>query len=114
MVKTVISLVYTQDLHSMEQFTVDGNPVMFETFIKTPSNMINNLVYDSILETRNKLNLPYNVVDMGEISEYNLGVLLNFFMTACVISAILNNVNPFDQPGVEEYKSVINNKLKKD
>ncbi|MCK9499621.1 MAG: glucose-6-phosphate isomerase, partial [Bacteroidales bacterium] len=36
--------------------------------------------------------------------EYNLGFLIYFFEVACGISAYMLGVNPFDQPGVEDYK----------
>jgi len=38
------------------------------------------------------------------ISAKTVGGLIAFFETACAISALLLNVNPFDQPGVESYK----------
>ena len=34
----------------------------------------------------------------------NLGYFFYFFMKACAMSAYLNKVNPFNQPGVEVYK----------
>lgn len=39
------------------------------------------------------------------ITERSLGFLIYFFEVACAISAKLNGVNPFDQPGVEAYKN---------
>ena len=38
------------------------------------------------------------------ISELSLGFLIFFFETACAISAMLHRVDPFSQPGVENYK----------
>ena len=38
------------------------------------------------------------------ISELSLGFLIFFFETACAISAMLHGVDPFNQPGVENYK----------
>jgi len=39
------------------------------------------------------------------INELSLGYLIFFFETACAMSAQLLGVNPFDQPGVEKYKT---------
>ncbi|MBQ6396502.1 glucose-6-phosphate isomerase, partial [Candidatus Saccharibacteria bacterium] len=39
------------------------------------------------------------------ISERSLGFLIFFFEVACAISATLLGVDPFNQPGVEAYKS---------
>lgn len=38
------------------------------------------------------------------ISELSLGFLIFFFEAACAISAMLHGVDPFNQPGVENYK----------
>lgn len=39
------------------------------------------------------------------VSEYSLGFLIFFFEVACAISAMLFGVDPFNQPGVEKYKT---------
>lgn len=36
--------------------------------------------------------------------EETFGALVYFFEAACGISGYMQGVNPFDQPGVEEYK----------
>ena len=41
------------------------------------------------------------------ITERSLGFLIYFFEVACAVSAKLNGINPFDQPGVEAYKNEI-------
>ncbi|HQH63302.1 MAG TPA: glucose-6-phosphate isomerase, partial [Clostridiales bacterium] len=38
------------------------------------------------------------------MDEYNLGWLIYFFEKACAVSGYILGVNPFDQPGVEQYK----------
>jgi len=49
--------------------------------------------------------VPNMRIEMERVDEYNLGQLLYFFEKACGISGYLLGVNPFDQPGVEDYKS---------
>jgi len=49
--------------------------------------------------------VPNIRISIEKISEYNLGQLVYFFEIACGISGYLLNVNPFNQPGVEAYKS---------
>ena len=48
--------------------------------------------------------VPNLVIHMPEMNEYYLGKLIYFFQKACAISGYILGVNPFDQPGVEEYK----------
>ena len=43
-------------------------------------------------------------MNMPELTEYYLGQLIYFFEKACGISGLLQEVNPFNQPGVEAYK----------
>jgi glucose-6-phosphate isomerase len=44
-------------------------------------------------------------IAIPEISEETLGELIYFFEFSCALSGYLLNINPFDQPGVEAYKS---------
>ena len=45
------------------------------------------------------------VIQIAEVSEYVLGQLFFFFELAVGVSGYINGVNPFDQPGVEDYKN---------
>jgi glucose-6-phosphate isomerase len=45
------------------------------------------------------------LLSVSEITPWTLGHLFYFFERACAMSAYLLGVNPFDQPGVEIYKS---------
>jgi len=49
--------------------------------------------------------IPVLEVEMPDLSARSLGSLIYFFEFACAISALLEQVNPFDQPGVEAYKN---------
>jgi glucose-6-phosphate isomerase len=44
------------------------------------------------------------VLELERMDAYHLGYLFYFFERACAMSAYLNDVNPFNQPGVEIYK----------
>jgi glucose-6-phosphate isomerase len=48
--------------------------------------------------------VPNILIDIDELDEYNLGFMIYFFEIACGISGYMLEVNPFDQPGVEDYK----------
>ena len=49
-------------------------------------------------------NVPNIMVEIEKLDEENLGELIYFFEKACAISGTMLGVNPFNQPGVEEYK----------
>ena len=45
------------------------------------------------------------MVEVPSLDARGMGALLYFFEVACAVSAKLAGVNPFDQPGVEKYKT---------
>ena len=49
--------------------------------------------------------VPNLLVRIPDVSPYSLGQLFYFFEFACGISGYISGINPFDQPGVESYKS---------
>lgn len=123
------SMDFSTDLHSLGQFLQDGSRNMFETILnvekpKLEVEIINdeenldglNFVSGKTMDYVNKKafqgtmlahmdgGVPINVLNIPEINEYYFGKLVYFFEKACGISGYILGVNPFDQPGVEEYK----------
>lgn len=123
------SMDFSTDLHSLGQFLQDGTRNMFETILhvekpKMDVNIINdeenldglNFISGKTMDYVNKKafqgtmlahmdgGVPINVLNIPEINEYYFGQMVYFFEKACGISGYLLGVNPFDQPGVEEYK----------
>ncbi len=70
---------------------------------------INEKINESCKKAHNKKSIPCISLKLKQIDEFNLGYLLSFFMTSCSISAMLEDINPYDQPGVERYKEEIRN-----
>lgn len=132
-------VTFTADLHSMGQLIQDGKRNIFETvlnievdksFIKIPDieDSIDKLDYiaNKPLEEINKIaeratcmahmegGVPIIEINIKELTPYNVGQLIFFFEKACAISGYILGVNPFDQPGVEEYKKRMKQMLNKD
>lgn len=124
------SVNFTTDLHSMGQFIQDGARNLFETVIsieeskedvfikKTSDNLdglnfldgksldyINKKALEGTKEAHINGGVPNLLIDIPKLDEYYMGKLIYFFEKACAISGYLLGVNPFDQPGVEEYKN---------
>ena len=57
--------------------------------------------------------VPQILFSIPDRSEHSLGELFYFFEFACGVSAYLEGVNPFNQPGVESYKKNIKELLSK-
>ncbi len=124
------SVSLTTDLHSMGQLMQDGKRNFFETIINIKKDRslinlpfteinedgLNYLSNTSIADINNKAflgtlkahidgNVPCMVINIEELDAYNVGSLIYFFEKACAMSAYILGVNPFNQPGVEEYKN---------
>lgn len=124
------SVGFTTDLHSLGQLIQDGKRNIFETTIniekpkrdlelkKLPHHrdglgfiegktvdFINKKAFEGTVKAHAKGQVPNLIINLPELNEYYLGKLMYFFEKACAISGYLLGVNPFDQPGVEEYKN---------
>ena len=123
------SVSLTTDLHSMGQYIQDGERILFETVLSVDkpdykvtveadeANLdgLNFLAGKRIHEVNRMAELgtmlahvdggvPNLRIELEKIDEYRIGALLYFFEKACGISGYALGVNPFDQPGVEDYK----------
>ncbi len=119
-----ISCVNTRDLHSLGQFLQEGNDIIFETVIGIDKDKKVALEkYDMELNSLNKIALdkvglahfnghtPTNLITIDEKNEETIGELIHFFILTAIVGALLIDVNPFDQPGVQEYKKLISEEL---
>ena len=120
---------FSTDLHSIGQSIQEARRTMFETvlLIDKPEEdiLINkeevdldglNYISGKTLDYVNKQaakgvilahvtgNVPNLVISIPEASPFNLGYLFYFFEKAVAIGGYMLGINPFDQPGVEEYK----------
>lgn len=120
---------FTTDLHSMGQYIQDGNRNLMETVIcveEPKSNIvlsedkenldglnflagkdldyINKKAMEGTIEAHVTGNVPNMKITIDKLDEENMGHLIYFFEKACAMSGLILGVNPFNQPGVEEYK----------
>ena len=47
---------------------------------------------------------PNIKIEIDKLDEETIGHLIYFFEKACAMSGYILGINPFNQPGVEEYK----------
>ena len=119
---------FSTDLHSMGQWIQDGERIIFETVIsvdnpnhtlQVPSDEENldglNFLAGKRIDEVNKMaelgtriahvdgGVPNIHISIERLDEYNLGQLIYFFEKACGVSGLVLGVNPFNQPGVEDY-----------
>ena len=120
---------FSTDLHSMGQWIQDGERTVFETVISV-EEQCHKLLFPHDEENLDGLNflegkrvdevnkmaelgtllahvdggVPNIRISMSKLDAYNVGQLIYFFEIGCGISGLVLGVNPFDQPGVEDYK----------
>ena len=59
---------------------------------------------DSLLENLKKKDLPFREIHVNNFSEETIGELFSYFMLETAMIGKLINVNPFNQPSVENVK----------
>ena len=119
----------TTDLHSMGQYIQQGERDLLETVISIKKNSsevkiapddqdldglnylagktlgyVNSKAMEGTILAHVSGNVPNIKIEIDELKEETVGELIYFFEKACAMSGNLLGVNPFNQPGVEEYK----------
>ena len=124
------AILFSTDMHSMGQYIQDGERILFETGIvfnegrhnllmdakdddsdnlnylagRTLFN-INRVSVEAALQAHSRGGVPCMLIEGRYPNEYHLGELIYFFEHACAVSGLVLGVDPFDQPGVEVYKT---------
>jgi glucose-6-phosphate isomerase len=120
---------FTTDLHSMGQYIQQGRRNLFETVITIDESntdltikqdednldgmnfvagksldFVNKKAMEGTIEAHVTGNVPNIVIHLEKLDEETIGELIYFFELSCAMSGKLLGINPFNQPGVEEYK----------
>ena len=123
-------LEYSADLHSMGQYVQQGPRRLQETVVRfrqfknalsVPADAqnadglnylagrdfgeISALAARAVQAAHIQGGVPNLEISVSRRDEAGFAELVCFFETACALSAYMQGVNPFDQPGVEAYKS---------
>lgn len=122
------SVEYTADLHSMGQYVQQGERLMFETVVHfaprgnfvipddpedldglnflagKPLSFVSAQAMQGVILAHVAGGVPNILLKLPAVSPQTVGWLIYFFEYACGLSGYLLNVNPFNQPGVEDYK----------
>ena len=121
---------FTTDLHSLGQYIQEGRRNLFETVISIKHSehdlkinrdeddldglnylegksldYVNKKAMEGTIEAHVEGDVPNILITMDKLDAETLGHLIYFFELACAMSGKLLGINPFDQPGVEKYKT---------
>lgn len=125
-----VSVNNTTDLHSVGQMIQEGKRNLFETVLKVQNankdltimedeenldglnylsgkkmSFVNEKAMEGTIIAHVKGNVPNILLTIDDVSAESLGELFYFFEIVVGVSGYMLGVNPFNQPGVEEYKS---------
>jgi len=123
-----VTVEFTTDLHSIGQYIQDGERMLMETVInvkeprrevlvpigdsadgldyltgKTLGDVSRRAVDGAVLAHKDG-GVPVMRIELLTRNAYGLGSMFYFFEYACALSGYMLGVNPFNQPGVENYK----------
>lgn len=121
---------FTADLHSLGQLIQQGQRNLFETVVRFDPpekshtigsgwkdldglgylegktlDFVDQMAFEGTVMAHEAGGVPVLTMDCGPLTERTLGELIYFFQLSCALSAYTLGVNPFDQPGVENYKA---------
>ena len=121
---------FTTDLHSLGQYVQEGRRNLFETVINIKNSdsdlkinhdeddldclnylenksldYINKKAMEGTIQAHVDGDVPNIIVNMERLDAETLGQLIYFFELACAMSGKILGVDPFNQPGVEKYKT---------
>lgn len=124
-----VGMDFTTDLHSLGQYVQEGKRNLIETVIKVEEplsdiiikqdednvdglnflagktvNFVNEKAMEGTIKAHVSGGVPTTVVSLERLDAETIGHFIYFFEKACAMSGNLLGINPFDQPGVEEYK----------
>jgi glucose-6-phosphate isomerase len=127
---TPLVSIGSTDLHSMVQLYLGGPRDKLHSFVWAEENRnkielperpeyeelvediqgmdmkeIMRAIFKGVNTAFEKAERPYNIVKISDKSERSIGAFLQFKMIEMIYLGSLLNVNPFNQPNVEEYKN---------
>jgi glucose-6-phosphate isomerase len=75
-------------------------------------NQINRAATEGVIAAHRAADIPIIKIDIPDLSPFRFGQMIYFFELVCAFTGKLMGVDPFDQPGVEQYKREMKRLLK--
>ncbi len=124
------SALFSADLHSMGQYIQQGERHIFETVLFIDEqvedviipedefgldgldylagknmNYVNEKAFEGTVMAHEEGDVPNIIIRLSKQDAYHYGALLYFFEKSCAMGGYVAGIDPFNQPGVEAYKS---------
>lgn len=124
------SVIDTTDLHSMGQYIQEGRRNLIETVVKFTTlpndyevpalgedvdglgylegkelSYVNQKAIEATIMAHTSGGVPVLELEVSDVSARSLGAMIYFFEVVIAVSGYLLEIDPFNQPGVEAYKT---------
>ena len=100
-----IFYVFSSELKSNLKIKISKNIVVDNVLNKKKLSEVKNAQKKSLIRSFVKKNILFRDLKIKKVNEEALGNLFSFFIIETVIVGKLLNINPFDQPAVEQVKA---------
>jgi glucose-6-phosphate isomerase len=133
-----VNAAYSTDLHSIGQMIQQGKRNLIESILVVEENItrfevrespsgsdeldyltgrlfheINRKALDGTIEAHTAGGVPVIRIQIQKLNAHNLGELIYFYELFTAVYVYMLQVNPFNQPGVEDYKKAMYRNLGK-
>ncbi len=102
-------------ISSKGSYNIKSSKNSFEKSFKFLKNKkLNQIILskkDAFLTVLKRKKIPFREIQINNFSEETIGELFSYFMIETVMTGLLMNINPFNQPAVEEVKSLTKKNL---
>lgn len=116
----------TTNLHSIGQYFQEGPDILFESVLKIDNGgpdlrflgksefslqQLNKIALTQVAVAHIQGNTPSIIIGLEDMSPKSVGEFIYFNLIAAAVGGYLLGQNPFDQPGVESYKALVNHQI---
>ena len=102
--KDKVFSIFSSEIKTKEKIYINKYLGIDSFLHKKKLSTVKNAQRRALIKSISKKNIPFREFNIKEINEEVLGKLFSFFILETVIVGKLLNINPFDQPAVEQVK----------
>ena len=102
--KDKIFYIFSEDINNDKKIKLRNLDKRVNFLSNKSLNQIKDAQKNAFVKALKKKNIPYREFRIRDFSENTLGELFSYFMLETVIVGKLSNINPFNQPAIEEVK----------
>ena len=104
--KDKLFCIFSSNLRSKEKIALTKNLTKVNHLQNKKLTVIKKAQKNALIKTLKNKNIPFREFEVKLFNENTIGELFSYFIIETVILAGLTNINPYDQPSVEQVKNL--------